>query len=392
MTQPLPARAGDPIERIDTPALVLDLDVFEANLRRMAETASRLGVALRPHAKSHKCAEIARRQIAAGAVGVCVQKVSEAEALAAEGIRDILICNELVTARKVEALVRSNRHARVSSCVDDPAMVDLHARLAAEAGIVLPLLIEVDVGHGRCGIAPGPALAELARRIVAAPSLTFAGVHAYHGRAQHIRGVAERRATTRSAVERAAQARDLLAAAGIACPVITGAGTGSFEVEGASGVYTEIQPGSYVFMDADYQRNEWAEPPFRQSLFVLTGVMSRTVPEGESTRRQAIVDAGLKALAFDSGVPEIARRESRAGGFASLPGSDQPDGLTYTNPSDEHGTLAVADGVAVPRLGDRLWLTPGHCDPTVNLYDWIVAIRGERVEDVWPITARGCLG
>ncbi len=382
MTQPQPARAGDPLDQIDTPALILDLDVFDANLQRMAETARRLGVALRPHAKSHKCAEIARRQIAAGAVGVCVQKVSEAEALVAEGIGDILICNELVTARKIEALIRVNRHARVTACVDDPAMVELHARLAAEAGVVLPLMIEVDVGHGRCGIAPGPAFVDLARRIAAAPALTFAGLHAYHGRAQHIRGVAERQATSRGAVARAAEARDLLAAAGIACPVISGAGTGSFEVEGASGVYTEIQPGSYVFMDADYQRNEWAEPPFRQSLFVLAGVMSRSGPGAATVGPgHAVVDAGLKALAFDSGLPEIARR-----------GAVPIDGLAYTGASDEHGTIKVAEGAAIPRLGDLLWLTPGHCDPTVNLYDWIVTVRGDVVSEVWPVTARGCLG
>ena len=370
MAQTRPARPGDPVAAIDTPALVLEMESFEANLAWMADEAARLGVVLRPHSKSHKCAEIARRQIAAGAVGVCVQKVSEAAALVAEGIGDVLICNELVRPAKIAELIRIGRTARVTACVDDPQNVALIARMAAEADAVVPLMVEVDVGQGRCGVAPGQATVDLAWAISTSPHLRFAGLHAYHGSAQHVRDAAARRAMAEGAISKADAARTALASAGILCPVISGGGTGTFRHEGASSVYTEIQPGSYVFMDADYQRNQWEEPPFRQSLYVLAGVMSRAVPG------RVIVDAGLKALSVDSGMPAVA---------------DHP-GLTFAKASDEHGTLQVAAGQRVPALGESIRLIPGHCDPTVNLYDWLVTTRGGVVEDVWPVTARGCLG
>jgi 3-hydroxy-D-aspartate aldolase len=397
MTQPVPARVGDTIDEVDTPALILDLDAFEANVALMASEAARMGVALRPHAKSNKCAEIARRQIAAGAVGVCVQKVSEAVALAEAGIDDILICNELVGQHKIAALVELSGRIRVAACVDDIGNVAAIERAAAAAGTKVSLLVDVDVGQGRCGVSPSQVV-QLAQAIVSAPHLKFAGLQAYHGGAQHIRDVGERRAAALSAVSQAAAARDALAAAGIACPLITGAGTGTFRYEGASGLYTEIQPGSYVFMDADYNRNRWEafdaghqaprplspppgegppsrpSPPFGQSLHVLATVMSRV----EASR--PIVDAGLKALAVDSGMPLV----------------DGRPGVTYERASDEHGNLRVElEGAGRPvaglSLGDRVRLIPGHCDPTVNLYDWLVAIRGGRVEAVWPVTARGCL-
>ncbi len=393
MTQPVPARIGDTIDEIDTPALILELDAFEANVALMAAEAARMGVALRPHAKSNKCAEIARRQIAAGAVGVCVQKVSEAVALAEAGIDDILICNELVGKPKIAALVELSGRIRIAACVDDIGNVAAIERAAAAAGTTVSLLVDVDVGQGRCGVPPSQVV-QLAQAIVSAPHLNFAGLQAYHGGAQHIRDVGERRAAALSAVSQAAAARDALAAARIACPLISGAGTGTFRYEGASGLYTEIQPGSYVFMDADYNRNRWEAfdaadneappsrespplrqgPPFSQSLHVLATVMSRV----DASR--PIVDAGLKALAVDSGMPLV----------------DGRPGVTYERASDEHGNLRLeAEGagrqVAGLSLGDRVKLIPGHCDPTVNLYDWLVAVRGGRVEAVWPVTARGCL-
>lgn len=369
MAQPLPARPGDSIRNIDTPALIMEMEAFEANLARMAAEASHLGVALRPHAKSNKCAEIARRQIAAGAVGVCVQKISEAIALAAEGVEDILICNELVTDRKIAALVDLSGKIRVAACVDDLGNIAAIERLAAAAGTTVSLMIEVNVGQGRCGVTPGAPVVELARAILASRHLKFAGLQAYQGGAQHVREVKNRRAKAQAAIAQAGIASAALAAAGIACPVVSGAGTGTFQYEGASTVYTEIQPGSYVFMDADYDRNQWAEPPFRQSLYVLAGVMSCT------TSGRAIVDAGLKALAVDSGMPVAA----------------DWSGVVYEKASDEHGTLLIEAGAKAPVLGDVLKLVPGHCDPTVNLYDWLVVTRADRVEAVWPVTARGCV-
>lgn len=375
MTQPLPARVGDSVREIDTPALVLDLDAFEANVALMAAQARRLGVALRPHAKSNKCAEIARRQIAAGAIGVCVQKVSEAAALADEGIEDILICNELVGDRKIAAFVDLSSRIRIAACVDDIGNVAAIARIAQAARTRVALMIEVNVGQGRCGVAPGSPALRLAQALSAEPYLELAGIQAYHGGAQHIRDLRQRAAAARAAIAQAAVARDALVAAGIPCPIVTGAGTGTFPYEGASGVYTEVQPGSYVFMDADYNRNEWDEagsnapPPFRQSLHVMAAVMSCVQPG------RAIVDAGLKALSVDSGLPGLA---------------DHP-GVVYEQASDEHGILVAAPGAQAPRLGEQVRLIPGHCDPTVNLYDWLVATRGDRVEGVWPVTARGCL-
>jgi D-serine deaminase-like pyridoxal phosphate-dependent protein len=374
MTTRPPAEIGMSLAEVDTPALVVDLDAFERNLSRLAERVRPSGMRLRPHAKTHKCPVIALRQVALGAVGVCVQKVGEAEAMVYGGVRDVLVTNEVVGRPKLRRLMALAHTARVGVCVDDPAQIaDLDAA-AGEAGVAhLPVHVEVNMGGNRCGVEPGAPALDLARRIAASRHLGFAGLQAYHGSAQHLRGWEERQAAIRSAVAKATATRDLLAANGIACDNITGAGTGSFEFEAESGVYTELQCGSYIFMDADYGRNldRDGQPTraFEPSLFVWATVMSRPAEE------RAIVDAGLKALAFDSGPPLV---------------WDEP-AATYERASDEHGRLAVAAAGNRLRLGDKLKLVPGHCDPTVNLYDWYVAVRGERVEAIWPITARGAV-
>jgi D-serine deaminase-like pyridoxal phosphate-dependent protein len=366
-----PASVGISLEEIDTPALALDLDALEGNLLRMADAAKESGVRLRPHAKSHKCAEIARAQIAAGAIGVCSQKVSEAEALVAGGVADVLVTNEIVGRQKTARLARLAREAKVAVLVDDGGNVaDLDAA-AREEGVRLDVLVEIDVGAHRCGIEPGaPALA-LARRVVACGNLRFAGLHAYHGSAQHVRDPRERRAAIAAAAEKARHTKTLMENAGIACETITGAGTGTFMLESASRVYNEIQPGSYVFMDADYNRNVWEEgwPRFEQSLFVLATVMSAPSPG------HAVLDAGLKASSVDSGLPQV---------------HDRP-GVEYVKASDEHGVLKIAAGAEAPKLGEKLLLVPGHCDPTVNLYDWFVCVRKGKVEALWPVTARGAV-
>jgi len=243
---------------------------------------------------------------------------------------------------------------------------------ATKAGVTIDVLVEIDVGAHRCGVLPGPPAVTLAKAIVAAPGLRFRGLHAYHGAAQHLRTPASRQAAIASAVDLARATRDLVVTAGIACPTVTGAGTGTWQFERDSGVYTELQPGSYIFMDADYGRNALApdDHAFEQSLYVAATVMSAPTPE------RAIVDAGLKAFAFDSGPPLV----------------HAAHGLEYVGASDEHGVLRVDPAVARPVVGERIWLVPGHCDPTVNLYDWIVGVRGDRVECVWPVAARGALG
>jgi D-serine deaminase-like pyridoxal phosphate-dependent protein len=373
MTTRPPAEIGMSLDEVDTPALIVDLDAFERNLRRLADRVEGADVRLRPHAKTHKCPVIALKQIELGAVGVCCQKVSEAEAMVYGGVKDVLVTNEIVGRQKLRRLMGLAHSARIGVCADDPAQIaDLEAA-AAEAGFTLPVHVEVNMGGNRCGVEPGEPALRLARLIGDSPHLSFGGLQAYHGSAQHLRTWAERQQAIKAAVDKAALTRDLLSANGIACDNITGAGTGTFEFEAGSGVYTELQCGSYIFMDADYGRN--LDPDgaptrsFEPSLFVWATVMSRPAEE------RAIVDAGLKALGMDSGPPTV---------------WDEPAAV-YERASDEHGRLGITAATNRLKLGDKVRLVPGHCDPTVNLYDWYVAIRGERVEAVWPITARGAV-
>lgn len=366
---PRPAEPGMPLNQVDTPALLLDLDAFERNLDRLDATLSGKNIRVRPHAKSHKCPEIALRQMAHGAVGVCCQKVTEAEAMVAGGIPDVLVSNEVVGAKKIARLLSLAARARVTVLVDDAGNAAALNDAAAKAGITLNVLIEVNVGANRCGVAPGEPARTLARAIAACKHLRFRGIHAYQGAAQHVRKPEERQALIARAVDMVSQTIDLLREEGIECEIVTGAGTGTYLLEAASGVYNEIQPGSYVFMDADYGRNLGADSKpvheFSHSLFVLATVMSHNNPG------RPIVDAGLKALSVDSGLPLVA-----------APGAE------YVGASDEHGVLKVEDPSQF-RLGEKIRLIPGHCDPTVNLYDWIVGYRGDKVEAVWPISARG---
>jgi D-serine deaminase-like pyridoxal phosphate-dependent protein len=373
MTTRPPAEIGMSLDEVDTPALIIDLDAFERNLARLPERIAGSVVRLRPHAKTHKCPVIALKQMARGAVGVCVQKVGEAEAMVWGGVGDVLVTNEIVGRQKLRRLMGLAGTARVAVCADDAGQVRELDTVAGEAGVTLPVYVEVNMGGNRCGVEPGQPALDLARHVADAPHLAFAGLQAYHGSAQHVRGWDERRQAIASAAEKAGSTRELLEKNGIPCPVVTGAGTGSFEFETASGVYTELQCGSYIFMDADYGRNlDHDGAPtkaFEPSLFVWATVMSRPAEE------RAIVDAGLKALAFDSGPPLV---------------WDEP-AATYERASDEHGRLAVTAATNRLHIGDKIRLVPGHCDPTVNLYDWYVCIRRNRVEAIWPITARGAM-
>jgi len=358
MSQRAPASVGQRLEDVDTPALVLDLDAFEKNLNTL-NAAVGGKVRVRPHAKTHKCPDVAKRQIALGAVGMCCQKVSEAEAMVEGGVQDVLVSNEIVGAPKLARLAELSRRAKIGVCVDNAENV---RQLKGD----LDVYIEIDVGMRRCGVPPGAPAVALAREIVKS-GLRFAGLQAYHGRAQHIRSMEERHAVIETAAQHVQHTKRLLKEAGIECPIVTGAGSGTFMLEVEAGAWDEIQCGSYAFMDADYARNEWAAPlpRFEHALFVLSTVMSR--PSAEV----AIVDAGLKASSVDSGMPGVWRKE-----------------LRYTHASDEHGWV---EGKNPPALGEKLLLVPGHCDPTINLYDWYVCVRRGRVEALWPITARGAV-
>ena len=384
----LAAGVGQPAAAIDTPAAVIDLDAMERNLARMAAFARSHGMRLRPHAKMHKSAALARLQMKAGAIGVCVQKTAEAEALAAAGVTDLYISNEVIDPAKLRrvAALAQRLHAaggRLAIAVDSLAGI---SRLAAafegpttRGPGLMDVFVDIDVGQGRCGVPPGEAAVALAQAIAVQPALRFAGLQAYQGRAQHQRGVAERR----EAIARAAQAvldtRARIEAAGLAVPLVTGAGTGTFALETASGAWGELQVGSYLFMDADYAANapDPAQPAFEHALFIKSQVIS--VQAGH-----AVCDAGHKSHAIDSGLPVV----------LALPG--QP-ALRLANGGDEHGILHPAEaGGELPALGDTVWLIPGHCDPTVNLHDWLVGVRGGLaqgiVETLIRVDARGALG
>lgn len=363
------ARLGDLLDAIDAPSLVVDLDAFEQNLAAMARFARESKIRLRPHAKTHKCVEVARRQIALGAVGQCVQKVGEAEVLVNDGIADVLVSNQVVGDSKLDRLMALASRAKIGLCFDDAIQIDAASRAATRAGVTIDGLVEIETGMQRCGVAPGVAASLLAKRIAGAPGLRFAGLQAYQGKAQHFRVPQERSAAIDLALEAIRKTLDALDTAKLKCECITGAGTGTFLCEAASGVYTELQCGSYALMDADYASNQPGDGavPFAHSLFVLSTVMSVA---GESW---CVIDAGLKSFSGESGMPIVHGRP----------------GLTVTGLSDEHSKIEIAPGTPRPRLGEKLLLIPGHCDPTINLHEEYVCVRKGVVEAIWPIEARG---
>lgn len=373
MVAPSPAEIGMPAQDVDTPALVLDLDILDRNLKRMAESAERAGVRLRPHAKAHKCPMIARRQMALGAVGVCCQKVSEAEAMVEGGVPDVLVTYEVVGEPKVRRLAALARRARVAVIADHPEQVAAYSRAAGEYGVTLSVMADIYAGGPRTGVEPGKPAVDLALRIAEASGLRFGGLQAYNGAAQHVRDHAERREVYAAYAAKVSETRQLLEDAGLACETISGGGTGTSMWEAESGIFTELQPGSYVFMDADYAPNldEEGRPwrGFEHSLFILTAVMSCR------SRDYALVDAGTKAANVDIAMPLV----------CELPGA------MYSRPSDEHGVLELSPEAGSVRLGQKLRMIPGHCDPTVNLHDWIVCIRNGAVEAVWPVSGRGAI-
>lgn len=369
----IPADIGMALEDIATPALLIDLDAFEKNVAVMARFIRDNGIHHRAHAKTHKSIDIARRQIEhGGACGICCQKVSEAEALVAAGIRDVLVSNQVVSPRQIDRLAKMAEHARVLVCIDDLPNIDDLSAAAVKNGVELECLVEIDVGAGRCGVEPGRPAAIIAQKIASSKGLLFSGLQAYNGSAQHIEEFDERRAKSETAIRQVAETVKMLESEGLECRIVTGAGTGTYYFEGASGIYNEVQCGSYIFMDVDYQRiqdkdgNRVSE--FANSLFVYTSIMSHAKPD------IAVCDAGLKALSVDSGLPKVHGR----------------DNLAYIKCSDEHGV--ITDPANVLKINDKLKLIPGHCDPTCNLYDWYVGVRGNKVEALWPVTARGmCL-
>ena len=369
----IPALPGMREDEIQTPCLVLDLDALERNIRKMGDYAAAHGMRHRVHGKMHKSVDVYfLQENLGGACGVCCQKVSEAEVFARAGVRDVLVSNQVRGAAKVDRLARLPKlGARTLCCVDDLANVAELSEAASKHGTQIECLVEIDCGAGRCGVTSSAAVVELAKAIEAAPGLKFAGIQAYQGAMQHLDLYADREAKLDAAVAMVRDAVAALAAEGLACDIVGGGGTGSYQFESASGVYNELQCGSYAFMDADYgrildengqriDRGEW-----ENALFILTSVMSHVKAD------KAVVDAGLKAQSVDSGLPVVFGR----------------DDVKYVKCSDEHGV--VEDPTGALKVGDRLKLVPGHCDPTCNVHDWYVGVRGGVVESVWPVSARG---
>lgn len=353
---------------LNTPVLVLDLDVLEANIAAMARLAAARGVALRPHAKTHKSVDIARRQIAAGAVGLCCAKLGEAEALAEGGVGGLLITSPVVSAPAVERLAALHTRADVMAAADHPDVVEALGRAAAGAERPLRLVVDVDPGLHRTGVASAADAVELARRIAERPTLDYAGVQFYCGREQHIEAYAERRAAIEAKTAYLRQVLAALTEAGLPPPMVTGGGTGTHRIDLELGVFTELQVGSYVFMDREYLDCDLTGDGaalFAPALFVDARVVSANTPG------LATVDAGLKAFATEAGPPRIV--------------AGAPQGARYVFMGDEHGAILGAD---LP-VDDLVSLIVPHCDPTVNLYDSYHVVRGDTLVDIWPVSARG---
>lgn len=358
--------------RIPTPALVLDLDAFERNVARMAEHCKVNGLGLRPHAKTHKSVTVAKAQIAAGALGICCAKLGEAEAMAAGGIESILITSPVVTAQGIDRLMTLNaKLPDLMVVVDNPENARALAAAAAEYKRVLKVLVDLDIGLHRTGIRPGDDATELAELLDAAEYLELLGLQAYAGHLMHVHDFAERREKSLAAMKILGDQRDALKAAGLCCDILTGGGTGTYNIDPEASVLTDLQGGSYIFMDKQYHDvalGNGAGFPFETSLFVQMSVVSN------NTKNLATTDAGFKSFSTDAEPPKLL--------------SGAPEGAGYFFFGDEQGGILLPDGARLA-LGATLTAMTPHCDPTVNLYDAYHVVRGDVLVDIWPIEARG---
>jgi D-serine deaminase-like pyridoxal phosphate-dependent protein len=356
-------------QAFNTPVLVIDLDVLERNIRTMADFAGKCGIALRPHAKTHKSADVARLQIAAGAGGVCCAKLGEAEAMADGGIDSILITSPVVSAPAIERLIALNqRIGDLRVTVDNPDNVD--ALAAAAAGKPLNVLIDIDPGIRRTGVNSPETAAALAKKILAAPSLRYLGVQYYCGREQHIESYADRRSAVEDRTTYLTTVISALAEVGAAPAIVTGGGTGTHRIDADLGVLNELQVGSYVFMDRQYNECDLTgagQSPYETSLFIDARVVSA------NTKGMATIDAGFKAMSTDGGPPTIV--------------SGAPVDAKYHFMGDEHGAVVAPETAFA--IGSRVTLAAPHCDPTVNLYDFYHVVRGDTLVDIWQVQARG---
>lgn len=360
-------------ERLETPALILDVDIFNANLVTVERNVTKAGLRLRPHAKSHKCAEIARRQLAAGAIGIACAKPGELIALFEAGIRPLMLTAPVSDPRKIARLAAAAAAgADLTVVVDRPGLASAYGEAARREGVTIAALVDCDTGLGRSGVAHGSHAVSLARHVAAEEGLVYAGLQAYAGHVQHVHDFTERRRANDEANRRLSEIIAALAAAGLPPGIVSGGGTGSHLLDAEAGILTEIQAGSYCLMDEGYLpvdidgQGGTMLPP---SLFVAVGVV------GHSSSGQAITDGGTKSFAVDGPAPRVFHRGREIGTIAWA--------------GDEFGRVMLHPGLPVPPAGALLECTAPHCDPTINLHEVLHVVRGDRLEDIWTLEARG---
>ena len=353
-------------EEIDTPALLIDLDVMEDNIAKMARFFKGVSAELRPHVKTHKTPIISHKQIQAGAIGVTCAKLGEAEAMVRAGIEDVLIANQIVGTQKIARLVNLAKHTDLMLAVDNPQNVDELSAACIAKGVTLRVLIEVDTGMERCGVDPGEPTLELARRVCDAKGLKFAGLMGYEGHTVMIETKVERQRETEKSVDILVDMKRLLEKNGIPVEIISGGGTGTYDITGSYPEMTEIQAGSYVLMDAQYTTIEGIGETFGCALTLLTTVISRPKPD------RIITDAGMKVLTREFDLPQ----------------PQNIDGLELVSLSEEHGKLVADESVSL-KIGDKFEILPTHGCTTINLHDNFYGIRDGKLECIWKIEARG---
>ncbi len=352
---------------LDTPALLINLDKMETNIQKMAIFFTTVSTELRPHLKTHKTPIIAHKQIAAGAIGITCAKLGEAEAVIHAGIRDVLIANQIVGSHKIARLINLAKHSEIMVAVDNAHNVQAISDAATAKGVTIRILVEVNIGMDRCGVEPGQPTLELARQICQSPNLKFEGLMGYEGHTVAKPNRTERETATREAMHRLIETKHFVEQQGVEVSIMSGGGTGTFDITGSMPEMTEVQAGSYVFMDSTYHNVEGVGGKFDNALSVLATVVSR--PEQD----RVIVDTGLKVLTKEFGIPQPIR----------IPG------LEMIGLSEEHGKMLVSNGDVSLEPGDKLEILPTHCCTNVNLHDRYYGIRNEIVESVWEITARG---
>jgi D-serine deaminase-like pyridoxal phosphate-dependent protein len=357
---------------LSTPSLLLDIDALDRNIAAMAAHVEKMGLQLRPHTKGGKSIEIARRQVAAGAVGVCCSTLGEAEVMVGGGIAGVLITSPVVTPTMIARLIALNgKSTGLMIVADNPANVDALAAAAQQARKPLGIIVEFDVGQGRTGTTSVDAAAALARKVKASPHLSFLGLQAYYGHLQHVANYGERKRSAEIQMERVRELLQRLESDGLECRIVTGGGTGTFDIDPHGRVYTELQPGSYPFMDREYVEIPLGAQatPFEPALFVQAAVISAN-REG-----LAVVNAGIKSFATEGGMPRVL--------------SPKLANTKYRFMGDEHGGVEFDPNSGTLKVGDLVEFLVPHCDPTINLYDRYHVVRGDMLVDIWPVDGRG---